>query len=389
MSCLKKVSLSVATLAVSASAFAGTDLDSRVRELEKEMKQVRTETAQKTFGANTVTARPNVDGYGFFVSFDVLYWQLRAGGTEYCATETIPTFNLYPSNGRLKEANFNKWDWGFRAGLGYNFVHGEWDVYANYTYFTADNSSLTSEEDTSATGTGIYPSPVVVSTGTTTSANFVGTSVANSSTPGYVSSYGAVAFVNKATSTYKFSFNRIDLELGRDFFVAKYLALRPHIGLVSAWIRQHQTITYTGLDLSANTYTIHNTNHFWGIGPRGGLNTKWYLCNGFSLIGNMSGALVYGKFDLSNREVFSLNPSTNATYLNGDMHRFTPTTQLQLGFGYDKSCSCDTQHVSIFLAWDIQYWWRLQQQMKPNLGYARYGEDVSLQGATLHLRWDF
>lgn len=376
MSCLKKVSLSVATLAVSASAFAGPDLDSRVRELEREMKQVRTETAEKTFGANTVSARPNVDGYGFFLSFDVLYWQLKEGGTEYCYTDVVTnttSTNPLPVSGRLKELDFNKWDWGFRAGIGYNFEHGEWDVYANYTYFTADNSTMTSTES----GGYIYADPDM------------GHIVANPNTPGYVASYGALRTVNKATSQLRFSFNRVDLELGRDFFVAKYLALRPHIGLMTAWIRQHQTSQYTGLDLRANTATVHNHNNFWGVGPRGGFNTRWFLCNGFSIVGNMNAALLYGKFDMNYERQFSLNSSTNDFYLNGDMHRFTPTTQMQLGLGYDTSCGCSNSQFSAWLGWDIQYWWRVQQQLKPDLGYARLGEDLSLQGVTLHLRWDF
>ena len=378
MSCLKKVSLSVATLAVSASIFAGTDLDTRVRELEKEMKQVRTETAQKTFGAKNVSARPNLDGgYGFFISFDVLYWQLKEGGTEYCYTDIIAdssTTDVLPINGRLKEADFTKWDWGFRAGAGYNFVHGEWDIYANYTFFRASNSAITSTEGGGGT---VYVQPDM------------GLNVANPSTTGYVASYGAIQYVNKATSSMKFSFNRIDLELGRDFFVAKYLALRPHIGLMTAWIRQHQTNQYTGIDLAANTATVENRNHFWGIGPRAGFNTKWFLCNGFNLMGNFSGSLVYGRFDMSYKRTFSLDSSTNYFNLNGDMHRFVPTTQMQLGLGYDTSCSCDSQHVSFWLAWDVQYWWRVQQQMKPGLGYARQGEDMSLQGVTLHFKWDF
>lgn len=381
MSCLKKVSFSVATLAVSASAFAGTDIDFRVRALEKEMKQVRTETMEKTYGANTASARPSGET-GFALSFDVLYWQLKAGGTEYCYTDNTNTSTEpyalvngadLPINGSLKDIDFGKWEWGFRAGLGYNFEHGEWDAYLNYTYFNESSSSHTSTE-TSGT---VYVQPDM------------STVLANPSSTGFSAPYAAVRFVNKATSQYKFSLNRIDLELGRDFFVARHLALRPHIGLMTAWIRQHQTSRYTGLDLGNNTATVYNQNHFWGIGPRGGINTKWYLCNGFHIMGNMSGALTYGRFDMSYQRQFSLVPTTNQLDLDADMHRFTPNAQMQLGIGYDSPLSCDTQRISIWLGWDIQYWWRIQQQLKPGLGYARLGEDMSLQGVTLHLRWDY
>lgn len=366
MSCLKKVSLSVATLAVSATVFAGADLDSRVRELEKQMKQVRTETAEHRFGAETASFRPEMDTSGFSLSFDVLYWQVKAGGTEYCYTNSSLTPSstaTLPITGHVEELDFSKWDWGFRVGAGYDFEHGDWDVFANYTYFTDDNSTM----DTASVVRPINYEPRV------------------SDTTAYIASRRAT----KGTSQFRFRFNRIDLELGRGFFVEKYLSLRPHIGLMTAWITQNQKSQYTGGVLGFNTTTVNQHNKFWGIGPRIGLDTKWYSCNGFSLIGNVSGGLPYGKFDLDYQQQFSLSPGVNNIALDGDMHRFSPTVQMQLGFGYDRGFSCDTNHISLFLAWDIQYWWRLAQHIDEQLTYARLGEDMSLQGLTFHIKWDF
>lgn len=367
MSCLKKVSLSVATLAVSATVFAGADLDSRVRELEKQIKQVRTETTEKTFGAKTASFRPEMDTSGFSLSFDVLYWQVKTGGTEYCYTNNALTpsssFQL-PIVGSVKELDFSKWDWGFRAGAGYNFEHGDWDIYANYTYFTDDNSTMT---------TAASVNPI----------NY------NENTVSRASATTDTNDVTKATSQLRYRFNRIDLELGRGFFVEKFLSLRPHIGLMTAWITQNQTSHYTGGELGFNTVTVEQRNSYWGIGPRMGMDTRWYSCNGFSLLGNVSAGLPYGRFGMDYEQEFSVNSEINSTELDADMHRFTPTVQMQLGFGYDKALSCDTHHISVFLAWDIQYWWRASQHLSPHIDYARIGEDLSMQGVTFHVKWDF
>jgi hypothetical protein len=385
MSYLKNISLSAVTLMASASLFAGTDLDSRVRELEKQMKQVRIETSEKTFGANAASARPSLEGQGFALSFDVFYWQMKSGGTEYCVTSRNSSqLNLnnknglnnnsfgkiLPLNGNLKEQDFSKWDWGFRVGAGYNFEHGDWDVYANYTYFTNDTSSLVT-------------APSLLAVGLTV--------LANSPDNSQDTDYSQALSFTKATSQYRFRFNRIDLELGTDFFVNRYLSLRPHVGLMTAWITQKQSMQFTGGGINQNTVSANRDNSYWGIGPRVGFNTKWRSCNGFGIIGNFSAGLPYGRFDIDFQQKFSLDPDTNFIKVNEDMHRFTPTAQMQLGFGYDTALSCDTHHLSMFLAWDIQYWWRVSQNSTQYLlGITdRIGEDVSLQGVTYHIKWDF
>lgn len=368
MSCLKKVSLSVAALSVAATVFAGSDMDSRVRELEKEMKEVRTGNPAKTFGANTAPARPEVQGTDFFVSFDVLYWQAKLGGTEYCYTNGNSGVTM-PERGSVHDAN-PEWDWGFRAGIGYNFEHGQWDVYANYTYFSSNHGTMK---------TGSPTGSVMPLKG--------GSAVHN---------YTSAA---KATSHVKLNFDRIDLELGRDFFVAEYLSFRPHFGLMTAWIDTTQSTRYSGGDnLGYNYVYVRDTNDFWGIGPRAGVNSKWHLANGFSIFGNAATALTYGNFDVHHKENYSVTSSTNSINLNGGFHRFVPTTQLQLGFAYDQYVADDKQHISLSLGWDIQYWWSVNQSLNTvHTGlsaehgptYDRASEDLSLQGITLHFMWCF
>jgi hypothetical protein len=402
MSGLKKVALFAAAATISTMIYAGSDLDSRVRELDSRVKELEKHKRcdakammMDKDGITTLTStRPKIEGHGFALSFDVFYWQVKSGGTDYCVTSSNPTAfgptNIQTDNyditdpingddhcsqelpikGKVKELSFNKWDWGFRVGAGYNFEHGDWDIYANYTYFTDDSSDVT-------TAPQVYP--IVASI------FYLANSPANGSTGQY--NYSQMRNFTKATSQFRFRFNRIDLELGRDFFVEKYLSLRPHIGLMTAWITQKQTSQYTGGDALDNTLTVHDHNSYWGIGPRLGVNTKWRSCNGFGIIGNISAGIPYGRFDLDYEQNFSYQPEMNYIDADGDMHRFTPTMQAQLGFGYDKTLSCSNNHLSLFLAWDIQYWWRVSQHINQDVG--RIGEDMSLQGVTFHIKWDF
>jgi len=369
MSCFQKGVLSLAALSVSAMTFAATDMETRVRELEKEMKEVRTQTAAKTYGAYATTARPENDGKGFFVTFDVLYWQSLVDGTQFAYSEGCDAYETLPVNSDVRQITFNKWDWGFRAGAGYKFDHGEWDVYANFTYFK-NSSDLTVGDGILTTilnhHVAQYPSEILNHQG----------------------SPNHQLYFENAVSSFKFSFNRLDLELGRDFYVSKFLSMRPHVGLMTAWIKQHQTTRFTGGSADYNTVSLTNYDKYWGIGPRTGINTQWHLCNGFSLIGNTSGAFVYGNFKLHKHQDYSIRPLDNAYNLYDSFHRFAPTGQLQLGLKYDRYTTDCKQHFSAFLAWDVQYWWNLYRFF-PADSIVSSNNDVSLQGATLNLRLDF
>lgn len=366
------LSVSALALATCASVFAGPDLDTRVCDLEKQMKQVRTETASMTYGANTASARPDVEGQGFFLSFDILYWQSRIGGTEYAYTDDSPT-GVKPVNGRVKEMDFN-WDWGLRAGIGYNFDHGDWDIYANFTYFTNNSSTMV----TGGLNGSVIPLRGSLAVTESTANNF------------------QFYYAQKATAQYKFQFDRVDLELGRNFFVARDLSFRPHIGLVTAWINQAETVRYTGgALLGGNTVQVKDKCDFWGIGPRAGMNSNWYLTDGFSIFGNISAALVYGQFSVTEKNWYSATPDTNIMRINASMHRFAPTAALQLGLAYDQYICNNTQHIGLRLGWDTQYWWSMNQMLRVVQGefdytsYARLAQDVSLQGVTFEIRWDF
>ncbi|NRA89809.1 MAG: hypothetical protein HRU43_01545 [Simkaniaceae bacterium] len=88
-------------IVLSSQVFAEADREVRLNELEQQMKQVATETAMGTYGANTAIARPEVDGKGWFVSADVLYWKGRVGGTEYAFSDQ-DMFATLPIKARKK-----------------------------------------------------------------------------------------------------------------------------------------------------------------------------------------------------------------------------------------------------------------------------------------------
>lgn len=361
----KKVPMSLVAFAASASVFAAPDMDTRVHNLEQQMKQVRTETASGTFGAKTATARPEVDGFGAFLNIDVLYWHAKVGGSEYCYTDNDMNASL-PIQGTVSENDFN-WDWGFRVGLGYNFDYDGWDAFLNYTYFDSSD-------------------------GSSTSANFNGSVIPLKGTPSITGSTDLTS-VTSATSSYRFDYDNLDLELGRNYFVSRSLSFRPHFGLRSSWLDLTQRTTFSGGSvLMNNQLRVCDVNNFWGMGPRTGFNSKWHLSDCFSVVGNVSGALLYGYYKVSHSENDTSSLS-NQIDITANMHRFSPNAQMFLGLSFDKYMFNDKQHIGIALGWEIQYYWRANQMLKSDdfqvLKYERYSEDAAMYGVTLDFRWDF
>ncbi|PCI92325.1 MOMP family protein [Candidatus Aerophobetes bacterium] len=380
---LSITSLTILALGTSSCIFAA-DMDTRVKELETKMEKVYTKTANGADGAKTANARPEPHGNGWWINLDALYWHTKVGGTEYVQTTTTVA-----TTGNTNTGSFNQvdpdWAWGFKVGIGYKYDHDGWDSHLEYTYFRPSDSSRT---------TVAAPAGLIALRGNSLV-----------SEDNLTDSSGGFQFCTTATSDFQYQYDNINLEIGRNYFVSRSLSLRPHVGLRTLWLDLQQTTRYTGGDnilsngevavtfLGNNTVEVVDRSDFWGLGLRTGFDTKWHLTNGFSIFGDVSGALLWGRFETRMRTTFSPTPA-NLHNLRNDFHRIVPAVNLILGLAYDQYIYNDKQHIGISLGYDTQYLWRVNQMMVPNFNASAptassVSEDVSIQGVTFEIRWDF
>jgi hypothetical protein len=270
------------------------------------------------------------------------------------------------------------WDWGVKVGIGYNYEHDNWESNLLFTYFGSNESDKTQVAGASV----IYP------------------------TNGRSDEPVEYSF---ASSQMKFVYDNLDLELARSFFVSQNLALKPHFGLKNTWLDIQKYNKYVGTqrvlsyieddhhrifvnDLNrSGTLFYKSKSKFWGIGPTLGLNTKWYLCNGFGLFGDVSGALLWSYFQMrevtketlssaSSEEGDIAVGSKNTTFTYSEnTHRFVPTAQFAIGISYDCYMNDNKQHVNVSLGWETLHYWNAYKTW----------ENVSMQGVTLNVRLDF
>lgn len=372
---------------------AQEQLENRVSKLESQMRQVRTETALGTYTALTAPGRPQNDGSGLFVTGDLLVWKLYEGSAYYPVTDSTYTFKspthksylqapLVNSN-QIVEVNYHAlrfdWDVGFRAGVGFKSDHDNWDYSLTYTQFLTEVSK-THNQDPPANRTRINGRGNLVLTG------FLPDTIPTDSTNSI--------YTRRSVDLYV-----ADLELGRSFFVSKTLSLRPEIGIKSAWI--YQKLSQTEQLNFANTFStdafenaiilpalsttqLKGKNDFWGIGPEAGVEMNWYIMDPFSIYAEISGAVLWGRFDVRQKESSSIDLNVNGIgpastsgvnssafnsrlaardtdlveHLKCGPHRFVPTVQMALGLAYSTLFFHDRLNLTVKAGYENQYWWR-------------------------------
>ncbi|MCB1110556.1 MAG: hypothetical protein KDK64_06200 [Chlamydiia bacterium] len=176
------------------------------------------------------------------------------------------------------------WDPGSRIGLGLVMDHDGWDVYSDWTYFY--------NSETASRSVPPFSNPNFAFGG-------------NNQTPGvkalrspwFLTPNGD--FFNHIQSKWAVLFNQIDLELGRNYLISKYLSLRPYAGVRGYWTRMHFSVKGSRPFLG-DTSELRSSSRYrqknWGVGFLAGLDTNWFFTVQWSLFADASAALTYGKW---------------------------------------------------------------------------------------------
>ncbi|MBS0620676.1 MAG: hypothetical protein JSS61_04370 [Verrucomicrobia bacterium] len=268
---LPKSFIGAASLLASLSCALHADVDSaQMRNLENRVSAL--EQRKSANGIVNPSARPEVrNGANLFLEGDLLVWQARENGLPMGIVATGAPGSLMLHNAHVSNMR-SEWNAGFRVGFGYNIPHDGWDLSVSWLRF----SSNTRRSAHASSSQVIYPSMLPPSE------------------PIINNSSGACT---RAQGHWRVLLNQIDLDLGREFFVSKWLTLRPHMGVRTAWIHQHWNLHYKNF---LNTLTGYNNskdnmkNNWWGIGAEGGVDTTWGLGGGWSFFGNLAASILYG-----------------------------------------------------------------------------------------------
>ena len=357
----KKMLSLVATSLVAFTSIVNAEGDTaQMRNLENRVSAL--EQRKGASGMINPQGRPQVrNGYDVFLFGDVLAWNAHENGLNVGVKNKGSAVNL--SNSKTKTVH-GKWNAGFRAGIGYNSMHDGWDFRLTWLRFTDKGRKNSSSHSSQF----IFPTLVH---------------------PGEI-----LGPARTMTSHWRLRLNQIDLDMGREFFVSKWLTLRPHFGVRTDWIRQKLHAHYHGFTspLTSNVKAKLN-DHWWGIGLEGGLDTQWGLGSGWSVFGNITGAIVYGFHHIKDE---TQDKPTNVKFVNlRESYRVSqPILDLQMGFRWDNMFCDDRYHLGLQVGWEHHVYFSQNQfpffTDDVSLGsYVANQGDLTLQGWTFGARFDF
>ncbi len=359
----------------SISALQAEVTDAQMRSLEN-----RVSAMEQRKGSNAMVnppGRPQVrDGADLFFTADWLIWQGHENGLGYAVkTKEVQSLETALYNSSTKNLHFD-WDFGFRLGLGYNLPHDGWDLSAGWTWF-----------HNNASGSAYPYSGVLFS--------------ANPFEPQEDEVTGGYESV---TSNLSIKLNMIDLDLGREFFVSKWMTLRPFMGLRTAWVRQHLNtdsigpLPLTGSNVTTDSINSSDKSNYWGLGLRAGLGTQWGVGHGISFYGNAAASLLNGFFKTSNYDYSNYIDGThNDSVTNTNSFRVGRViAEFAMGLRWDTMFADDRAHFGIQAGWEqLMFFGQNQFQHFYGTEFANAGSyfanqgDLTFQGWTLAIRFDF
>jgi hypothetical protein len=323
----------------------------------------------------TCFARSAPNALGGAWEMDFLWWRAENPAFTYAFDikdphSAIATGYLIGSLMQLEA----KWDPGFRIGFGWNTDFDRWDVFTDWTWYSAH-----SEETSTTTG-------------------LAGTEM------GYHSMW-PVSVNNeeyqRVHASWHMWYNAIDLELGRAFYITKALSLRPHAGLRGGWINQKFKC---GCDLPVGgtiyKADFHGKNDFWGVGPRIGIIGNWHIDNSqWSILCKTSGALLSGKTETRYiSDYYSLGVYVPERDMQSHFTQIVPTVQFFLGLDWGMFMGCNAYYLGINAGWEANVYWNQFNLLSAN-GHAATGYDapfptmgnqaVMMDGMTFNMHFDF
>ncbi|MBI3211392.1 MAG: MOMP family protein, partial [Simkania negevensis] len=292
------------------------------------------------------------NGIDAFITADYLFWTARVDGCGYAFTGAA-NGGANPPKGSVQHPD---WEWksGFKGGLGLDLPHDGWDLYCQYTYFH-------SQACDAAEGNTLQPLWNI----------------------GNTFSISPTSTINQARVKWKLKFNAVDLELGRNYFISRFLTLRPHIGLKGSWQDQNYRVHYQ-LAQGQSVLTMASKQEFWGIGLRGGLKSGWYLNKNFSVYGDLAIGALWSQFSIDRQD----SGSTILLNTNNNFHTIKAILEFGLGLRAEIWAFEERYHFLLQAGWEEQIWINQNNLMKLTFEESSQG-DLILQGFTIKARFDF
>jgi len=296
-------------------------------------------------------------GIKSFIVGEFIYWEQLSDQLDI---GTVNITNTTPQEFEILKFK-SDYQMGFKVGVGTHFKRDDWDLFAQYTRLHKTENTI------------FDPS---YKTGTfNTSWFYTNTNQFTLST-----------ITTDIKSTWKIDLDKIDLELGRSYYLGSSLILRPFASLSGHRIDQKYDLSLTTTQL----YSSSTKDDSWSIGPRFGLSTNWFLYRGFNLFGYIALSLLYAE-----NEISGSGDENQVTYIlkKIDKNILRDVEEFKLGFAWGSYFTNNKWHINLSLAYEAQRYSHTNymsssSQINLEANEVKPG-DLFLQGLSAAARFDF
>ena len=319
-------------------------------------------------------SRINVCGnWDMYVDGSFVYWQVAQDNMSFAFSNT----DSATLQGSFVEPNFGFIP-GFKVGGGINFDHDNWNSSAEYTRVHGTDT-------------------------TTATAPKGGCLFGNTGALSLLSTYNQV--FDYASSKFTTNLDFLDWVFGRDYFVGKNLTFHPHVGARGALITQsnsahlgshHITGTFVGETAVAGSMDVYSRVRSWGVGARTGLEANWMLGQGVRFFGNGYADMLYTRYKVQNKSVWTAAASGIATpavtkHIVGAIRTHL---DLELGFAWGSYFDDNNWHIDLSAGYGFQVFFNqnMFQRSQSATVLAAVSDatgDMTIQGLTATVRIDF
>ena len=253
------------------------------------------------------------DCCGWYANIAYLYWKPNqegiSAGTLNNLTESpagviesgVGAFDFIGTDDAKQVYPKFEWDSGFRIGIGYHLPCDSWSVGLEYTHYRTDSHTT-------------YSSAFVDSSG-----RLIGSGISGSLfAPAYSAAYDSTDIFSQTQVAvdvdWRIQFNQLDLDFGREFYVARWMTLRPHVGLRALFINQSYNLQKNASGFNQATVgtaftnsigqtreAIKMNNDFKGVGLEGGLDMSFDLGCDLAFYGELAGGATFGRARVTQR----------------------------------------------------------------------------------------
>jgi hypothetical protein len=192
-------------------------------------------------------------------------------------------------------------------------------------------------------------------------------------------------FVDEAHARWRLHFNVLDLELGRDFWVSKYLTLRPFVGMKFSWNDQDFDVHYekeAGAKHGFRKLKMDMDLNQTSVGLRSGLDTAWHMWKKWCIFGDFAISGIWNDFDSHRKDHLAKHGDNFVTFsrLHKDTHNVTAVLEWALGLRFQTAFHNDDFMFLLQAGWEEQIWFNQNQfVMMPN----STSGNLTLEGLTV------